>query len=66
MNLDKLGLSIVEAAEAIGIGRSALYQQIRDGKGPEVVHIGRRAVIPRKALESWFRNLSVQQRTTQR
>jgi excisionase family DNA binding protein len=66
MVMDKLGLSIIEAAEAIGIGRSALYQQIRDGKGPEVIHIGRRAVIPRKALETWFRNLSVQQRAAQR
>jgi excisionase family DNA binding protein len=60
--MDKLGLSITEAAELIGIGRSHLYQQIRDGKGPEIIHIGRRGVISRKALEAWFRNLSIQQR----
>lgn len=59
--MDKLGLSINEAAAAVGISRAALYKQIQSGNGPEVLHIGRRSLIPTRALESWFRNLSVQQ-----
>ena len=64
--MDKLGLSINEAAAAVGISRAGLYKQIKSGNGPEVFHIGRRSLISRNKLESWFRGLSTPRTARQR
>lgn len=43
-----------EAAEILGVSRSALYQQSREGRLPEqlgAVRIGTRTVFPKAALD---------------
>lgn len=52
----RLLLSIQEAAEALGIGRSKLYQLVARGELP-LVHLGKRALIPRPALERYVEQL---------
>ena len=46
----KYTLSIEEAAELLGVGRSALYDMVRT-KELYSIRIGRRILIPRKALD---------------
>ena len=46
----RLSLTVEEAAEALGISRGLAYEAVRLGQIPSV-RIGRRILIPRKALE---------------
>ena len=50
MSTEKHTFSVEEAARMIGIGRQAMYELVRTG-GVSSVKIGRRVVIPRRALE---------------
>jgi excisionase family DNA binding protein len=43
-------LTVEDAAEVLGIGRSAAYEGVRRGEIPSL-RIGRRLVVPRAALE---------------
>ena len=43
-------LSVGEAAEALGIGRTLAYEAVRRGEIP-TVRIGRRLLVPRAALD---------------
>lgn len=43
-------LTVEEAAEVLGVGRSAAYEAVRRGEIP-ALRIGRRFVIPRVALD---------------
>jgi excisionase family DNA binding protein len=45
-------LSVRDAARLLGMGRDATYGLIREGRLP-AVHIGRRVLVPRAALERW-------------
>lgn len=45
-------LRVSEACQRLAIGRSKLYELIRDGRLP-VVHIGRSMRIPKVAIESF-------------
>jgi len=47
---DKLTLSIEEAAKVLGIGRNLCYECVKTGEIP-VIKIGRRLLVPKKALE---------------
>ncbi len=47
--IEPLLVSIDEAASIVGLGRSKLYELIRDGRIP-VVHIGRAVRVPVAAL----------------
>ncbi|MBI4339979.1 MAG: helix-turn-helix domain-containing protein [Chloroflexi bacterium] len=49
--MDKLTLTISEAALALGIGRGLAYEMARDGRLPTVRLGGKRLVVPVKALE---------------
>jgi excisionase family DNA binding protein len=44
-------LSIEEAAEVLGVGRSLMYDAAKRGEIP-VIKIGRRLVVPRARLEA--------------
>ena len=46
----KLTLSIEEAAKILGIGRNLCYDRVKTGEIP-VIKIGRRLLVPRRALE---------------
>jgi len=47
---DKLTLSVEEAAKVLGIGRNLCYDRVKTGEIP-VIKIGRRLLVPRRALE---------------
>ncbi len=48
--MDRKTLSVTEAAEVLGIGRSAAYEAARVGEIP-TVRIGKRVLVPIAALE---------------
>ena len=50
--MDKILLCAEEGAELLGIGRSKIWELLLSGQ-IESVHIGRRRLIPRDALESF-------------
>lgn len=47
------GLSISEAANYSGIGRTVLYGLIRDGQ-IRVVKVGRRSIVPRSEIDAFL------------
>jgi excisionase family DNA binding protein len=47
---ERLTLTVEEAAEILGIGRSLCYELVRRGEIPSL-RLGGRWVIPRKAIE---------------
>lgn len=49
--MDKLTYTVAEAAKVLGIGRNTAYEAVRAGEIP-VVKIGKRLLVPVKALES--------------
>ena len=50
---NRLVMSVTEAAELLGISRGLAYELARSEKLP-VVRLGRRLVVPRKALALWL------------
>ncbi len=48
--MDKLTYTVTEAAELLGIGRSAAYEAARSGQLP-TIRIGKRVLVPVAALE---------------
>lgn len=48
--MEKLTLSVEEASHVLGISRNLAYEMARDGRMP-TVRLGRRLVVPVKALE---------------
>ena len=64
MSVDKMGLTIEEAAETTGIGRNTMRKLVEWGKLP-VLKVGRKTIIRKDALERFMeinqgRNLLVQ------
>ena len=47
---EKMGLTVVEAAGILGIGKSMAWRLIRDGE-IATVRLGRRVIVPRKIVE---------------
>jgi excisionase family DNA binding protein len=58
--MDKLLLTPIEAARALGIGRSKLYQLIQSGRLQSVL-IGRSRRIPARALTNYIASLTSSQ-----
>lgn len=50
MEDERLTLTIDETAKLLGIGRQLAYDRVKTGEIP-VIKIGRRLVVPRRALE---------------
>jgi len=50
MQTEKLTLTVDETAKILGIGRQLAYNRVKTGEIP-VIKIGRRLLVPRKALE---------------
>lgn len=50
--MEKLLLRIPEAAELVGLGRSKIYELIREGEIP-IIRIGRSLRIPAAELRLW-------------
>ncbi|MGO4343172.1 helix-turn-helix domain-containing protein [Pedococcus sp. 2YAF34] len=47
----RLTFTVVEAAEALGIGRGLAYEMVRQGQLPSL-RLGRRIVVPAASLEA--------------
>jgi excisionase family DNA binding protein len=54
----KLTLTVMEAAELLGIGRSTAYEAVASGKIPTLT-IGHRKLVPRVALMRMIEDASV-------
>lgn len=50
MEEERLTLTVKEAAKLLGIGRQLAYERVKTGEIP-VIKIGRRLLVPRRALE---------------
>ena len=50
MGEERLTLSVPETAKVLGIGRNLCYDRIKMGEIP-AIKIGRRLLVPKKALE---------------
>jgi len=50
MQDERLTLTIEETAKLLGIGRQLAYNRVKTGEIP-VIKIGRRLLVPRRALE---------------
>ncbi|MDP9441136.1 MAG: helix-turn-helix domain-containing protein [Actinomycetota bacterium] len=53
MEAQRLTLSVEEAANVLGISRALAYELVRRGELPRL-RLGRRVVVPRKALEDFI------------
>ncbi|MGH9890828.1 MAG: helix-turn-helix domain-containing protein [bacterium] len=51
--MTKLCISVPEAARLLGLGRNSVYEAVGRGEVP-AVRIGRRLVVPIRALEAWL------------
>lgn len=49
-DVQRLTLTVDEAAQVLGIGRNQAYAAVRDGSIPSI-RIGKRIVVPRAALD---------------
>ena len=52
--MEKLLLTATEAAEAIGVGRTRIYELLASGQIPSV-KIGRSVRVPTEALRRWIK-----------
>lgn len=60
--LPKFALSVPEAAVALGISERMLRRLLEKDPGLPRVHIGRRVVIPSRALEEWINRQAQEKR----
>lgn len=50
MDIEKLTVTVEEAAKLLGIGRQLAYEKVKAREIP-AIKIGRRLLVPRRALE---------------
>ncbi|MBA7482902.1 hypothetical protein ES707_18405 [subsurface metagenome] len=50
MESERLTLTVGETAKLLGIGRQLAYDRVKTGEIP-VIKVGRRLLVPRRALE---------------
>jgi hypothetical protein len=60
---NRIALPVVDAAQAIGVGRSTLYALMRAGD-VESVHIAGRRVVPIASLQAYVDRLRAEQNGT--
>ena len=60
--MDKLTMSIEEAAKVLGVGRNFCYELAKTGQLPTIRLGSRRLVVPRIALEKMLETADVQPR----
>ena len=52
-NSSKETITVVETAKRLGIGRNTAYEAVKRAEIPSV-RIGRRILVPSKALDKWL------------
>jgi excisionase family DNA binding protein len=63
MNQSRIMLTVEEAAESIGIGRTTMFALIKSGDVQSVL-IGRLRRVPQSALDDYLTRLSAEQSST--
>jgi len=53
----KFAYSIAEFCELVSLGRSRVFEEIRD-KRLQIVKVGRRTLIPAQAVTAWLEHLT--------
>lgn len=53
----KVAYSIAEFCELVSLGRSRVFEEIRD-KRLQIVKVGRRTLIPAQAVTAWLERLT--------
>ena len=51
--VQKLAYSVEEMSVELGIGRELAYQMVKEPGFP-AIHVGKRILIPKQALETWM------------
>ncbi len=55
----RLTNSVREFCSRIGISRAMLYNLWNAGKGPPIIKLGKRTLIPKKGAEKWLKKLEI-------
>ena len=53
--MEKATLTVVEAAKYIGLGKTKVYELVKERVVPSI-RIGRKILIPKVALDQWLLN----------
>ncbi len=53
----QLALSVAQFCAAHDLSRALFYQLVKDGKGPTLMHVGRRTLISHEAAAAWRRRM---------
>jgi len=56
--MEKVTLSVKEAAEILGIGSSKMYELVRNNQVPNI-KLGKRVVLPKAKFLTWVENAAV-------
>lgn len=62
MNIERQTYSVAAFCAAFGIARSTFYRLLQNGRGPTVIHLGRRTLISVEAADEWRRRLETSDR----
>ena len=52
--IDHEALTLAEAVDVLRVSLRHLQNLLRQGEGPPVIHLGRRRIIRREALDQWL------------
>lgn len=55
--MDKLYLSVPEAAEYVGVGERYMYDLVNGSNPPPYLLVGRKRLLQKAALENYFESL---------
>ncbi len=50
-------LSVSDFCKVAGISRALFYTLLKEGKAPNIIKVGKRTLISRKAFEKWIADL---------
>ena len=56
-HVERVAYSITEFACAHGLSRAHVYNLLKNGCGPRVIHAGRRTLISREAAAEWRKQM---------
>lgn len=54
-------LSVKRFCEMFGISRSFFYKMLKEGKGPQIMKIGKRTLVSSEAAEEWQKKMTLNQ-----
>lgn len=57
--LEKQAYSIAEFAKTMSLGRTRVYQEIKEGR-LQFIKVGKRTLIPAQYADNWLRNCGMQ------